>query len=243
MDTISLNRAADELFSDPVLEHVTVETSFLENGTFDNSPDVSILIGFKPGVTDNRAQAALDGFKTLFPEQIGVEISTTLGVHFWNVPSNVDSDWLAGQLHNPLIERAEIADRRGTRNDPWPKLSFPERPPLDSTEPKIIDLEVSDDHLVEISEKGLLALNLIEMKAIQAHYRDTKVQKVRLSRGLPPNAPTDVELECLAQSWSEHCKHKIFAAHIHHVDHETGEDSEIDSVSYTHLTLPTLYSV
>ena len=63
LDTTSLNRAADELFSDPVLEHVTVETSFLENGTFDSSPDVSILIGFKPGVTDNRAQAALDGFK------------------------------------------------------------------------------------------------------------------------------------------------------------------------------------
>ena len=240
LDTTSLNRAADELFSDPVLEHVTVETSFLENGTFDNSPDVSILIGFKPGVTDNRAQAALDGFKTLFPEQIGVEISTTLGVHFWNVPTNVDSDWLANQLHNPLIERAVIADRRGTRNDPWPKLSFPERPPLDSTEPKIIDLEVSDDHLVEISEKGLLALNLIEMKAIQAHYRNPEIQKVRLSRGLPPNAPTDVELECLAQSWSEHCKHKIFAAHIHHVDHETGEDSEIDSLFKTHIMKPAL---
>ncbi len=240
LDTTSLNRAADELFSDPVLEHVTVETSFLDNGAFDNSPDVSILIGFKPGVTDNRAQAALDGFRTLFPEQIGVEISTTLGVHFWDVPSNVDADWLAGQLHNPLIERAVIADRRGIRNDPWPKLSFPERPPLDSTEPKIIDLEVSDEHLIEISEKGLLALNLIEMKAIQAHYRNPEIQKVRLSRGLPPNAPTDVELECLAQSWSEHCKHKIFAAHIHHVDHETGEDSEIDSLFKTHIMKPAL---
>jgi len=198
------------------------------------------LIGFKPGVTDNRAQAALDGFKTLFPEQVGVEISTTLGVHFWDVPSNVDADWLANQLHNPLIERAVIADRRGSRNDPWPKLSFPERPPLDSTEPKIIDLEVPDERLIEISETGLLALNLTEMKAIQAHYRNPEVQKTRTSRGLPSSAPTDVELECLAQSWSEHCKHKIFAAHIHHVDHETGEDSEIDSLFKTHIMNPAL---
>ncbi|DAC25838.1 MAG TPA: phosphoribosylformylglycinamidine synthase, partial [Candidatus Thalassarchaeaceae archaeon] len=144
------------------------------------------------------------------------------------------------QLHNPLIERAVIADRRGTRKDPWPTLTFPERPPLEPTKPKIIDLEVPDEHLIEISDTGLLALNLIEMKAIQAHYRNPEVHKIRSSRGLPPNAPTDVELECLAQSWSEHCKHKIFAAHIHHVDHETGEDSEIDSLFKTHIMNPAL---
>jgi len=236
----SLNRAANELFSDPVLEYVTVDASFLDNGTFDNAPDISILIGFKPGVTDNRAQAALDGFRTLFPERSGVEISTTLGIHFWGTPSDVDAVWLAGQLHNPLIERAVIADRRGTRKDPWPTLTFPERPPLEPTKPKIIDLEVPDEHLIEISDTGLLALNLIEMKAIQAHYRNPEVHKIRSSRGLPPNAPTDVELECLAQSWSEHCKHKIFAAHIHHVDHETGEESEIDSLFKTHIMNPAL---
>ena len=58
--------------------------------------------------------------------------------------------------------------------------------------------------------------------------------------GLPPAAPTDVELECLAQTWSEHCKHKIFAAHIHHIDEETGEDTEIDSLFKTHIMKPTL---
>ena len=39
-----------------------------------------------------------------------------------------------------------------------------------------IDLEVSDDDLLEISERGLLALNLQEMKAIQSHYRDPAVR-------------------------------------------------------------------
>src|SRR5690606_12341263 len=28
--------------------------------------------------------------------------------------------------------------------------------------------------------------------------------------------PTDVELEVIAQTWSEHCKHRIFGAHIEH---------------------------
>ena len=32
--------------------------------------------------------------------------------------------------------------------------------------------------------------------------------------------PTDVELEALAQTWSEHCKHKIFAGTVHYEDEQ-----------------------
>ena len=103
-----------------------------------------------------------------------------------------------------------------------------------------INLEVSDEELIKISEKGLLALNLKEMKTIQENYRDPNVRAARKALGLPENAPTDAELECLAQTWSEHCCHKIFAAKIHHVDHETGEDTYIDSLFKTHIMKPTL---
>jgi phosphoribosylformylglycinamidine synthase len=65
------------------------------------------------------------------------------------------------------------------------------------------------------------------------------VRVTREKKGLPPNAPTDVELECLAQTWSEHCKHKIFSANIHHIDTETGEDTHIDSLFKTHIMKPT----
>ena len=92
----------------------------------------------------------------------------------------------------------------------------------------------------EISETGLLALNLNEMHAIQAHYRDSGVREARESLGLPAVAPTDAELECLAQTWSEHCSHKIFAARINHKDNETGESSTIDSLFKTHIMSPTL---
>jgi phosphoribosylformylglycinamidine synthase len=56
---------------------------------------------------------------------------------------------------------------------------------------------------------------------------------------ISPDAPTDVELECLAQTWSEHCKHKIFASKIHHIDHETGEDTIVDSLFKTYIMKPT----
>ena len=119
-------------------------------------------------------------------------------------------------------------------------MEFPERPPIPYSPPAVIDLEVDDSELVSISEKGLLALNLEEMQAIQSHYRDPDVRSARQTLGLPPNAPTDAELECLAQTWSEHCSHKIFAARIHHVDKETGEDSVVDSLFKTHIMQPTL---
>jgi phosphoribosylformylglycinamidine synthase len=45
--------------------------------------------------------------------------------------------------------------------------------------------------------------------------------------------PTDVELELLAQTWSEHCKHKIFNAKINYEDTETGEKEHIDSIFKT----------
>jgi phosphoribosylformylglycinamidine synthase len=58
--------------------------------------------------------------------------------------------------------------------------------------------EATDEALVEISRKMQLFLNLAEMQAIRAEFR-------RLQRD-----PRDVELETLAQTWSEHCQHKTF---------------------------------
>jgi phosphoribosylformylglycinamidine synthase len=66
------------------------------------------------------------------------------------------------------------------------------------------------------------------MKIIQAHYRDPKVREDRAAHGLG-SRPTDVELECLAQTWSEHCKHKIFAGTVQYEDGE-GNRQEIHSL-------------
>jgi len=59
-------------------------------------------------------------------------------------------------------------------------------------------LKANNEKLLEISKKGLLSLNLAEMKAVQAYFKKKK------------RNPTDIELETIAQTWSEHCKHKAF---------------------------------
>jgi phosphoribosylformylglycinamidine synthase len=62
--------------------------------------------------------------------------------------------------------------------------------------------QLDDDALVALSREGQLALDLAEMRAVQAHFRE-------LGRD-----PTDAELETLAQTWSEHCSHKTLKGQI-----------------------------
>jgi phosphoribosylformylglycinamidine synthase subunit PurSL len=60
-----------------------------------------------------------------------------------------------------------------------------------------VDIAGLDDNgLMKLSQDGCLSLTIDEMRTIQAHFRG-------LGR-----KPTDVELESLAQTWSEHCVHK-----------------------------------
>ena len=233
-----ISERVDDVFADPIIEESVTDTFHLENkDLFSNGYDMAITIAFKPGVTDNPGNAALDGFRTIFSDAgEDARISTYITYVFNGVPEGVKVDWLAKQLHNGLIERAI----HSSSIEAIPSIEYAPIIPSDYAKPAIIDLEVSDNELIRISEDGLLALNLEEMQTIQAHYRDENVRAKRKELGLPENAPTDVELECLAQTWSEHCKHKIFAAHIHHIDTETGEDSEIDSLFKTHIMKPTL---
>ena len=227
-----------DLFADPVIEIGSLSTRILDD--FPRSPEAVIQVGFKPGVTDNSGQAGLDGLMTLFPTQSSALVSTFTTYAFWGVEDGTTPEDLAATLHNPMIERAAVAGRDECSEGSWPLLGFPHMPPATFQEPATVDLEVSEEELIQISEKGLLALNLEEMKAIQAHYRDPSVRSVRKDTDLPFDRPTDAELECLAQTWSEHCSHKIFAARIRHTDKVTGEDSTIDSLFKTHIMQPTL---
>ena len=68
--------------------------------------------------------------------------------------------------------------------------------------------DVDDQELTRISREGILSLNLDEMKAIQAYF-------VRQGR-----EPTDIEIETIAQTWSEHCVHKTFKSRIEYTENE-----------------------
>lgn len=73
-------------------------------------------------------------------------------------------------------------------------------------------INADDDELMRISREGTLSLNLKEMQTIQSHFRTLK------------RNPTDVELETIAQTWSEHCVHKTFKCIIEYS--EEGKETE-----------------
>lgn len=62
--------------------------------------------------------------------------------------------------------------------------------------------ELDDAALIELSKVGQLYLTLVEMQTIRDHFRE-------LGRD-----PTDIELETVAQTWSEHCSHKTLGGRI-----------------------------
>lgn len=62
--------------------------------------------------------------------------------------------------------------------------------------------KATDEELIRISKERLLALTLEEMKAIKEYF-------IKENR-----EPTDLELETIAQTWSEHCYHKTFKSPI-----------------------------
>ncbi len=222
--------AAAGPFSDPVIQQVTV------NQPLAHDFDVLVEVGFRPGVTDNVGRTAREAIQY----QTGREFADGEGV-YTSVQYLLSGDLTVENaeritrdfLANGLIQRWTIVSRDQFDPEQGVPVSVPKVTSLAPPEVKTVDLEVSDDALMEISRQGMLALNLEEMQKIRDHYRDQKVRAARQQVGLPL-LPTDGELEALAQSWSEHCKHKIFAAKIEYED-EQGNRETIDSLFKSYI--------
>jgi phosphoribosylformylglycinamidine synthase len=117
-------------------------------------------------------------------------------------------------LYNPLIQTAEVSFSGEARDELSDQTPL-ETPISGTPEPEILGVVGAEtEELERLSSERLLALNIAEMRAIQDYYTAQDRPGEREGQGLPAN-PTDVELEMIAQTWSEHCKHKIFAARIH----------------------------
>jgi phosphoribosylformylglycinamidine synthase subunit PurSL len=222
-----LRKAADEPLSDPVIQTWTIDGPAVSAGF-----TYVVEVGFRPGVTDNVGRTAREAIEYLtgrkFSEGEGVYTSTQYLLY--GSVTRQDAEKIAtGLLCNTLIQRYtivsadEFAGERGIAVY-VPKVAAGEH----AAEVREIDLNVSDDELMRISREGVLALTLEEMKIIQAHFRDQQVLAERKKFGLS-DKPTDVELEALAQTWSEHCKHKIFSGTVQYED-ENGNRREIKSL-------------
>ena len=84
--------------------------------------------------------------------------------------------------------------------------------------------DLTSDQLLELSKTMKLSLSREDMEVVQQIFRGMDRE------------PTDVELEVIAQTWSEHCKHRIFSADVHHV--ADGKEENISSLFKTYIKNP-----
>ncbi len=180
---------ADELLADPVTQSASVSSHAAREGAVDA---VDIEIHPLPGVTDPAAESVQEAVAVLAGAKVTVRTGERLVFH--GVSREAARQFVERFVANPVIQ--SIHD--GVL---WPEsLPHGHEYALSIQEVPIRDLD--DAALERMSREAHLFLSLDEMRAIQAKYR-------RLDR-----EPREIELETLAQTWSEHCVHKTLKSKI-----------------------------
>ncbi len=191
IDRQAATRLAERLLCDPVIETAVVAGAAIApagNGrSVAGATRRVIEVQRKTGVMDPVEASIIKGAADLGMRLSLVRVGTRLEVIGG---SDGDLSQLAWKcLANQAIEEVAI--------DPVEPIRLRSPATQDRhvrTEVRLSDL--SDADLNALSRDGCLSLTLEEMREIQAHFAKAKRE------------PTDIELESLAQTWSEHCVHK-----------------------------------
>jgi phosphoribosylformylglycinamidine synthase len=180
------DRLMVELLHDPIAETAQLRSVTAPSG--DSHVD-AVTVLLKPGVMDPVAQSILDVARDL---DVRLEAVRTFRRYF--LGSGAEEYILHKVLANDAIEHLVA----GSLSPEHLSLGTPSVFRLVTVPLR----ELDDAGLEQLSRTGQLALNRAEMQAVQAHFRT-------LGRD-----PTDVELETIAQTWSEHCSHKTLKGPI-----------------------------
>ncbi len=202
------------LLSDPVVQDFQVlgprdvRGAALLEGSF----EATVLK--KPGVMDPVEASLIEGLCDLGVHGVRVRTAVryTLTGHLGPLERRLLGDKV---LSNPAIETV-FWRVPGELSRPILPFLRGSKPPFDRREVPL--QELSDDDLLRLSRDGQLSLNLAEMQSIRDHFAS-------LGR-----SPSDVELETIAQTWSEHCCHKTLAATIDHRSREFPEGIRFDNL-------------
>jgi len=199
----------DRLISQLLVDSVVQVASVVEQPYA--SPTQHIVdVFFHPGVTDTLAESVIAGAHMLDISTIE-RVETGTRYFLDGRLSARDACAIAESLlYNPVIQQYELRERATPLSNAIKEAearihvafsTSDASPPTESPIPQSL-LTMDDAQLVAFSKAGLLSLNLDELRVIQQHYKEQGRE------------PTNVELETLAQTWSEHCSHKTFKATI-----------------------------
>ncbi len=192
-DQLTASAAGDiagRLLADPVTEtfHVEIIDGAPRNQSKPRTHELEIALNH--GVTDATASQVLTAVR-----QMGFDCAAVKLTRVYTLQGNLTADQLSQiarkLLFNPVIEHI-------VEKGEQPFITIVQ------DEPRLEMLPVGkmlDEELMALSLNRLW-LNLKEMRTIRDYYAAQK------------RDATDVEIETLAQTWSEHCSHKVFRARL-----------------------------
>jgi phosphoribosylformylglycinamidine synthase subunit PurSL len=150
----------------------------------------------KPGVMDPVALSTLQALQDM---GLPVEQVTTFRKYWLSDLAPAELNRLCQKLlSNDSIERVIIGPLNLSRIDVGTAYQF-----------QLLTVPIrnlTEEQLLQLSKSGQLYLSLAEMKTIQQKFQSLQ------------RDPTDIELETIAQTWSEHCSHKTLAGRIAYQD-------------------------
>jgi phosphoribosylformylglycinamidine synthase subunit PurSL len=229
-----VERLRQELFTDPVIQESSATGRLARDFRW------IIEVGFRPGVTDNVGKSAREGIEEVLGRHLAPEeaVYTSRQYLLTGRLTRDEVERAAGDLlANSLIQHWQIHSIEDWAEGSDTDLGIPKVGRLGPVRVEPIPLHLTNVELERLSDSRMLALSLEEMQAIRRYYEDPARAVERRAIGLP-QWPTDVELEALAQTWSEHCKHKIFNARITYAD-EQGRTQDIDGLFRTFIVRAT----
>ena len=191
-----VRRIADELLADPVTQVAELQA----RGTVRPRLDALIEVHPLPGVTDPAAESVEAAVRAMF----GTAVTVRTGDRY-DLGGVKQSD--ATTIGEKALANAVI---HGIHSEPWHPERFPAGHGYSLRIVEVPVRELTDAQLEKLSREAHLFLSLDEMRAIQAEYR-------RLGR-----EPREIELETLAQTWSEHCVHKTLKSTVRYREANLG---------------------
>jgi phosphoribosylformylglycinamidine synthase len=212
----SIRRIAAELLADPVVESAEI----FDRKSVSSQGSSRIEVHLKPGVMDPVAAST-----EMAVRDFGISVrQVRTGRAFIFSPK-------LGQS-----ELTEIANRvlaNGVIESVYFEPYLPERFEFGretSAQVRHVALrELSEAELTKLSREGHLFLSLDEMRAIQNYFRRQERE------------PTDIELETIAQTWSEHCVHKTLKSAVE-VEVRDAQGKKTGSRKYSNLIKETIFA-
>ncbi len=213
-DEQQLLRVASELLADPIVE----SAELVREGANDNGQS-RVEIHLKSGVMDPVAASTEMAIRDM-----GLTVNEVRTGRAYLIDGQVDRAQLE-RIASRVLANGVIESIHFDAYIPEKFQSLRE-PPFELRHVALLSL--NDEQLSKLSREGHLFLSVTEMKVIQTYFQKQNRE------------PTDIELETVAQTWSEHCVHKTLKSAVDlEVRNEKGET--VSTRHYKNLIKDTIF--